>query len=556
MAFEAKLVKPLSWCHMMVLRRKPSGGHRTIGLTVVPLRVLSRLRRPLAQKWENDHDAAYFWGCQGKACDRAAWTPSWWRQQSAASLLLDLAKFYEHVGHDHLFFKKVGKPVFQRDFWLLGALHTKAGAFSRPTNAPLFLSGPLGPVFQVAMGPRQRSNSGNPFRNSGNAPPNLQAVERGRRHFGPRGGNSQDGRPPGTRSASLQGQIKSLHRWAGQAQACPFAAVGGARDRRVRHSPQRWSRSAAGQAAAGARRQGAAGESYEENEARQAASEGRGTHTRNLTLTGSNAGVFWGSEVLGFTPTQLQSIRVDAAKATYRLSRGQNAATTMMAHALAAGAKNIDPAFRHHRQVILAWATGVWEGTPDLDTVQAALCGSSARLSHLKWSWCCATDAAATFVLTLLRLERPVGQASHHPRWHQDRPPGSGVQDCELLGGPGIPFVVRQLCTVEPVQGPVLLGSHQTTPRFWQAGGLVTLASQRAFLARHLDPGKACAAQGGEDDGSCQLCNDGPGTMFHRCYECPALQAERDMYVSQEVPPGCTFCGFAIQGAVCTWHFS
>ena len=45
---------------------------------------------------------------QGKACDRAAWAHSitvaaakGWRE-SAASLLLDLAKFYEHVGHDHL----------------------------------------------------------------------------------------------------------------------------------------------------------------------------------------------------------------------------------------------------------------------------------------------------------------------------------------------------------------------------------------------------------------------------------------------------------------------
>ena len=71
MAFEAELVNPLSWSHMMVLRPKPSGGHRTIGLTVAPLRVLSRLRRPLAQKWENEHDAPYFLGCQGKACDRA-----------------------------------------------------------------------------------------------------------------------------------------------------------------------------------------------------------------------------------------------------------------------------------------------------------------------------------------------------------------------------------------------------------------------------------------------------------------------------------------------------
>ena len=92
---------------------------------------------------------------------------------------------------------------------------------------------------------------------------------------------------------------------------------------------------------------GALGEGGEKKRARQLRKAG--AHTRNLTLTGSNAGVLWGSEVLSFTPTQLKAIRVDAAEATYRQSRGQNAATTMMAHAQAAGAKNIDPAFRHHR---------------------------------------------------------------------------------------------------------------------------------------------------------------------------------------------------------------
>ena len=157
MMFEAKLVKPLNWSHMMVLRPKPSGGHRTIGLTVAPLRVLSRLRRPLAQQWENEHDAPYFWGCQGKACDRAAWAHSIMvaaakgRQQSAASLLLDLAKFYEHVGHDHL--------CSPHDCWLVGAPRTKVGGFWRPTSAPLFPSGPLGPFFQVAVGQQRRQNS-------------------------------------------------------------------------------------------------------------------------------------------------------------------------------------------------------------------------------------------------------------------------------------------------------------------------------------------------------------------------------------------------------------
>ena len=62
---------------------------------------------------------------------------------------------------------------------------------------------------------------------------------------------------------------------------------------------------------------------------------------------------------------------------------------------------------------MLAWATGVWEGTPDLDSMQAALRGSVARLSPPKRLWCGATNAAATFVLTLLRLGWSAQSARH-----------------------------------------------------------------------------------------------------------------------------------------------
>ena len=72
-----------------------------------------------------------------------------------------------------------------------------------------------------------------------------------------RSGQALGGRPPGTRSAALQGQVQSPHRWFGQAQACPFAAVGGTRDRRVRRQLRK-----------------------------------AGAHTGKLTLTCSNAGCF------------------------------------------------------------------------------------------------------------------------------------------------------------------------------------------------------------------------------------------------------------------------
>ena len=308
-----------------------------------------------------------------------------------------------------------------------------------------------------------QTHAGNPLGISGNTPPDLQAVECGRRHFGARcrvlqdgsgpygrSGQAVGGGPPGARPAALQGQIQSPHRWHGQAQARPFAAVGGAWDRRARHGTQRGGRSADGQASTGTRRQGACGEGSEAHETVRQLRKA-GAHPRNLTLTGSNTGVLWGSEILGFTPTQLQGIRVDAAKATYRLSRGHSAATTMMAHAQAAGAKNVDRAFRH--QVILAWATGVCEGTRAArlrgrsQPPQAAVVWRNGRSGHLR-----AHSSAAG-------LECAVGQAPHHPHWHDDRPLGSGAQDGGLLGRSGIPSVVRQLCSPEYLKGPL----------FWEA---------------------------------------------------------------------------------------
>ena len=87
MAFEAKQVKALSWSHMMVLKPKPSGGHHTVGLIVAPLRVLSRLRRPLAQKWgERPRCGLLLGAAKAKRATVPPWhTRSWWRQRRGGS---------------------------------------------------------------------------------------------------------------------------------------------------------------------------------------------------------------------------------------------------------------------------------------------------------------------------------------------------------------------------------------------------------------------------------------------------------------------------------------
>ena len=138
-----------------------------------------------------------------------------------------------------------------------------------------------------------------------------------------------------------------------------------------------------------------------------------GAHTCNLTLTGSNAGVLWGSEVLGFTPTQLRAIRADASEATCRLSRGQNVATTMLAHAQATGQRTSTRRFG----ITAKWC---WRGRREsgkarqISTRCRLRCvDRSARLSRLKRPLSAATDAAATFVLTLLRLGWSAQSARH-----------------------------------------------------------------------------------------------------------------------------------------------
>ena len=99
------------------------------------------------------------------------------------------------------------------------------------------------------------------------------------------------------------------------------------------------------------------------------------------------------------------SFRDDATKAVLRLSQKKNAYITMLNHSQTG--KTIDPAFRHHRQAVTARAQAVWKGYPEMDTLQAALDGAAQRLGNLKRPWACTPDAAATFVLTFVRVGAP-----------------------------------------------------------------------------------------------------------------------------------------------------
>ncbi len=88
---------------------KPDGGYRLIGIFTAAYRVWARARRPLADQWESAHDRPYFAAGAHRSPVDAVWRQSLRAEAAmseegwtAAAVLTDLDKFYEHIEHQDL----------------------------------------------------------------------------------------------------------------------------------------------------------------------------------------------------------------------------------------------------------------------------------------------------------------------------------------------------------------------------------------------------------------------------------------------------------------------
>ena len=87
---------------------KARGGVRPIGLFSGAYRLWARARRPEAAEWERRHHRQFFAAREGNGALDAVWTQAMrneggaHKKQFTASLLVDLASFYEHFNHDKL----------------------------------------------------------------------------------------------------------------------------------------------------------------------------------------------------------------------------------------------------------------------------------------------------------------------------------------------------------------------------------------------------------------------------------------------------------------------
>eukprot|EP00972_Heterocapsa_arctica_P058851 8673074-Heterocapsa_arctica.AAC.1 len=66
--------------------------------------------------------------------------------------------------------------------------------------------------------------------------------------------------------------------------------------------------------------------------------------------------------------------------------------------------RKFDPARIHHGDVILHWATAIWEDYPKYKVMQTCLEGAALHLAGAKHPWKQASDPASVFLLTARRL--------------------------------------------------------------------------------------------------------------------------------------------------------
>ena len=256
-------------------------------------------------------------------------TRSWWRakgrQQSAASLLLDLAKFYEHVGHDHLweeghttsFPRRLlaswcasceGWRFLEADkcatfpFWAFGTI--LPGCSGATTAAKLMLATLLETVSSRLPTNRLWNVVDDISGHVAGSPRTVQVLtaEAARllveglqaRHLPLSKGKSKvliDGTDKLKQGLLRQSAVLGID----ESTRATFGRAGQARTPSLSRGD--WAGQQGARSAPGSSRR-------------------PGTHSQSDS-TGSNAGVLR-DEVLGFTSTQLKAIMVDAAKAIYR----------------------------------------------------------------------------------------------------------------------------------------------------------------------------------------------------------------------------------------------
>ena len=553
-AWERRPVRPKHWLTLFVFQPKPDDdGLRPIGLTVSILRVWSRIRSRQARQWEVEHDSPIFWGGTGRPCDRAGWVHNLlsgftkYVRVHSATLFGDIEKFYDHVSH-RVLQQEGGLTQFPAA--LMRALcgfysGHRAVSYGQAVSEAFWAHGTIIPgcscattmakvlVYRLLTGISQDfpslhiKNVVDDVSMQALGSERIVGIVLSRAGIAFAKGVRRLGLPLSAKktvfvatSQSLTDKLETSWRLQGFKRRMHTRNLGldtgnGRRrrttiaDKRLRNCMRRAARL---------------------HNLRRA-----GAKTAHVHRAGPTAVALWGMAAIGLPPGKLYRLRMVTLKSHTKVAKGSSVALRLTA---SAQGRRFDPARVHHGEVVLQWATCIWEGYPRLHVLQTCLEGAAHHLHGRSYPWMAASDPACVFLLTMSRLGWAVRSAT---RLVTDQ--GLEVDMCMLA-----PRAVAELAKEATLRwsdrealrrhGGNLEGGW-SSPIFWNA--LTPVLEGRAsegwnqrhraalvsVLANSHWPQQRQARHGLVLDSRCQICLGGAGTLWHRRYECPAHRTLR-----------------------------
>ena len=420
MLWEATASKPKTWLHTFVLLDKPTGGDRTIGLSVAPLRIWSKMRRPMAAAWEASHFDDFFYGCAGRPCEQAAWSLSVHAGAAqelggaGAAFFLDVEKFYEMVQHPSALlqarlndfpFRLMQLALASYRGWrtlqyneavaipFRVAKTIVAGCSLATSLAKVLVRMPIRAA--LAMAPSMKIWNvvddisgfiGGPRRLITHVLP--VALDQIIVDIQRQGLRCSKGKSKamcwglGDAAAKFWVRLRALGIMPADVVRSVGVDVIGARARRVPILRQRIA------AAATRARRHCAISLFDHRAAIVAAA-------------GAKAAATWGVATQGMTAGDLRCLTTSLMRPVARMSAGQSPLLTMYARDLVSC---LEPATAVHGIIIGCWASAVWAGWPSFAVLDAALRQARLRLLASANPWLASVDAASAFLLTCARI--------------------------------------------------------------------------------------------------------------------------------------------------------
>ena len=278
-----------------------------------------------------------------------------------------------------------------------------------------------------------------------------------------------------------------------------------------------------------------------------------GAKASRLVSTGLNPALLYGVGVVGMTDSHLLKVRRAARKAAVSSVAGRNLTLDLMLMG-----KQVDPAYRANRDVILQWCTAWWDGRIPRTWQAIAFDYAMKHVLPAKQPWRRAQGPSGAVMATLKRIgwkpirihkwlthrgeidickmcptsvARLVDEATEKWLWVQV---SKSKKDLEHLEKGGVFQPIHRLVTQKPCEA-------------WSA----ELQGQlRSMVADGQWPQDRLYKAGLVDSPICLACGEVNGTMHHRCWACPTNDGFRFQYdiprflqvaKTQDSGPWCSF---------------